>query len=165
MTDLRTLVEALKREVAVPGTFEDVFPDTDDDALAATLADAFAQAQLQGFFGDITLAAEDGHYETSFDLSAAGGALIVLFAGMRMLRSSLRSVAQSFTYKAGSVEYSGSNMTSVIKDDLRALNDRLNDLIVQGRRSGRSVSVIDGYAGKLSAYPSLGGFYAYEFRG
>ena len=168
MTDLATLVDALKREVAVPGTFDTAFPSTDDDDLAATLADAFAQAQLQGFFGDITLAVDpdEGIYETSRELSAAGGALIVLFAGMRMLRASLRTASQSFTYKAGPVEYSGANMTTVIRDELKALNDRLSELIMQGRRSGRSVSVVDGYNGKLSAYTgSLGGFYAWEFRG
>lgn len=170
MTDLRTLVEPLKREVAVPGTYDDVFPDTDDDQLAASLADALAEAQLQGFFGDLTLTVDDQAspvtYQTSRDLSAAGGALIVLFAGMRILRSSLRTLSQSSTYKAGSVEYSTAAMTSVIRDELRALRERIDALVLDGKRSGRAVAVHDGYVsrGRIVANPqSLGAFYSYEF--
>lgn len=172
MTDLRTLVDALKREVAVPGTYDDVFPDTGPDQLAATLADAFAEAQLQGFFGDVSLTVDatvsPASYETSKPLSAAGGALIVLFAGMRILRSQMRTLSQSATYKAGSVEYSTANMTTVIRDELKALRDRLDGLIVDGKRSGRAVAVADTYAkrlseGRLAAYTgSLGAFFTYE---
>lgn len=168
MTDLRTLVEPLKREVAVPGTYDDVFPDTDDDQLAASLADAFAEAQLQGFFGDLTLAVDNQAspttYETSQDLSAAGGALVVLFAGLRILRASLRSLSQSSTYKAGSVEYSTAQMTTVIRDELAAMRARIDALVLDGKRSGRSVAVHDGYAGRVTAYTgSLGAFHSYEF--
>ena len=169
MTNLRTLVEPLKREVAVPGTYDDVFPDTDDDALAASLADAFAEAQLQGFFGDIELTVVTemsgrSDYITSRDLSAAGGALVVLFAGLRILRASLRSLSQSSTYKAGSVEYSTSQMTTVIRDELAAMRSRIDALVLDGKRSGRAVSVHDGYAGRVTAYSgSLGAFHAYEF--
>ena len=170
MTDLRTLVEPLKREVAVPGTYDDVFPNTDDNQLAASLADALGEAQLQGFFGDLTLtvtldSTNAASFETSKDLSAAGGALLVIFAGMRILRTQLRTISQAATYKAGNVEYSTANMTSVVRDELKALRDRLDLLVLQGRRSGRAVSVEDGYAGKITAYDgSLGAFYTYEFR-
>lgn len=161
MTDLRTLVEPLKREVAVPGTYDDVFPDTDDDALLGTLADSLAEAQIWGMFGDVTLSPE---YETSRPLSAAGGAVIVLFAGMRILRAQLRTLNQSSTYKAGSVEYSTAAMTSVIRDELAAMRSRVDAIVVDSRRSGRAVGFGDGYAGRITAYAgSLGAFHTYEF--
>lgn len=168
MTDLATLVESLKREVAIPGQFEAEYPGVDDEALEATLADAFGEAQLQGFFLDLSLPAEPP-YLTSQDLSAAGSALVVIFAGMRLLRHKLRAASQSQRFKAGPVEYQTASMTSVIKDELASLRSRLDDLILQGRRSGRSVQVSDTYAtricnGQVTSY-AFGGFYPYELRG
>jgi hypothetical protein len=46
MTDLADLVESLKREVAIPGTFATVFPTTTDDDPTGALADGVAETQL-----------------------------------------------------------------------------------------------------------------------
>ncbi|MGN5511038.1 hypothetical protein, partial [Campylobacter coli] len=59
MTAMSTLVPALQRELAVPGTFEDVFPDTDETMLTDLLADGFAEAQLNGFFPTISMAVDE----------------------------------------------------------------------------------------------------------
>lgn len=165
MTDLATLVEPLKRELAVPGVFDDVFPDTTDDDLALTLADAFGEAQLQGFFPDMTLSAvSPSSYETSADLSAAGGALIVLFAGMRVIRSQFRNMTLNARYKAGPVETETSRSAMLLRDEIGFMRARLDALVLQGRRSGRTVHVLDAYVGRTLAQSTLGGFYGYEYK-
>jgi hypothetical protein len=100
MTALATLVEPLKRELAVPGTFDTIFPDTDDTALEGSLADGFGEAQLRGFFPTFELTEDDGAYETTEDLTAAGAALVLIFTSMRIIRAQLRALTSSETYKA-----------------------------------------------------------------
>ena len=172
VTDLAELIGPLQREVAIPGTFGDTFPSTSDEDLVATLADGFAEAQLQGFFTDMTLEITEGvetTYSTDKDLSAAGGALVVLFAAQRLMRPMLTSSATGAKYKAGPVEYETSSSAMVIREVLRQFSDRISALITDGKRSGRSVSVLDSYAqriasGRTSVY-GLGGFHDYEWRG
>ena len=161
MTDLATLVEPLKRELAVPGVFDDVFPDTGDQDLENTLLDAFAEAQLQGFFSDMTVAAG----ETSADLSAAGGALIVLFAAHRVIRAQLRNLVLNVRYKAGSAEMEQQRSSQLLKEELVFLRSRVDDLVKVARRSGgRSVHVLDNYLARDAANSPLGGFYGYEYK-
>lgn len=165
MTDLSTLVEPLKREVAVPGVFDDVFPDTDDRALADTLADAFGEAQLQGFFTDLTLSGTSPQYLTSEDLSAAGGMLLVLFAGQRIIRSQLRNLVLNTRYKAGSAEMEQQRSATLLKEELVFLQKRITDLVTVARRSGgRAVYVLDNYVAANLAQSPLGGFYGYEYK-
>lgn len=173
MTLLSTLVEPLKRELAVPGTFSDVFPDTYDEGLLASLADGFAEAQLRGFFGDMALAPDEtdpDDWQTSLDLSAAGGALVILFTGMRIIRAQLRALATAERYKAGPTEYEIERSANLLRDELAFLKERLDDLIEDAQRSARaanSVVVIDNYwARNADAFlGGVGGFHPYEFGG
>lgn len=164
MTALSTLVESLKRELAVPGVFDDAFPDTSDEDLTASLADGLADAQLQGFFADLTL---DVDHVTSEDISAAGGALVILFTSMRIIRAQIRSMNLSEKYKAAGTEYEVSRSTNLLRDELKFLRDRIKDLITENQRSARaasSVAVIDGYYARSVTWSSLGGFYPHEYR-
>lgn len=161
MTDLATLVEPLKRELAIPGVFEDVFPDTDDTALTESLKDGFAEAQLSGYFTDVTLTGG----ETSSDLSLAGGALIVLITSMRILRAQLRSLNMNERYKAGPVEFETNKSTNLLRDELAYMRTRLQDLLANARRSTSQIYVNDGYFARAAAYSDYGAFYGYEWRG
>ena len=49
MTDMTTLVPALKREVAPPGQYDTQYPGSTDEELAAYLMDGLAFAQLEGY--------------------------------------------------------------------------------------------------------------------
>ena len=160
MTNLATLVEPLKRELAVPGVFDTVFPDTSDADLEDALADGFAEAQLYGFFTDMTLSAG----ETSADLSAAGGALIVMFTGMRVIRAQMRNLTLNVRYKAGSVETEAQRSAMLLRDEIASLRSRMDDLVNQARRSGRTVYVLDNYIAANAAQHPLGGFYGYEYK-
>jgi hypothetical protein len=164
MTNLSTLVEPLKRELAVPGVFDDVFPDTDDRALADSLADAFGEAQLQGFFTDMTLGASPT-YDTSQALSAAGGALIVLVAGQRIIRAQLRNLVLNTRYKAGAAEMELQRSATLLKEELAYLRTRMDELVTTARRSGgRTVYMLDNYLARDAANSPLGGFYGYEYK-
>jgi len=148
MTALSALVPSLKRELAVPGTFDDVFPDTGDTDLVDSLADGFAEAQLQGFFPDMALTAVDSDWTTSADLSASGGTLVTLFTAARILRAQIRALNTSERYKAGSSEVEFQRGVTILKDELAYIAQRLRDLIIlaQARaRGARSATVHDNY--------------------
>lgn len=170
MTSLETLVEPLKRELAIPGVFSDVFPDTSDDDLQASLADGFSQAQLWGFFADMTLTQDEdtGNFETSEDLSGAGGALILAFTATRMIRAQLRSLNSGERYKAGPVEFEIQRAASLLKGELDYLSANLDKLIEQGQQAaniGASLAtVFDNYEAR-SSLALCGGFYPYELVG
>ena len=161
MTALDTLVEPLKRELAVPGAFDAAFPNTSDDDLIESLADGFGEAQLMGFFPTYELTGGEGSWETSLDLSAAGGALVVIFTAMRILRAQIRSQAGSERYKAGPVEIETTRSANVLRDELKFLSNRLDMLIAEGKRASRptSVAVFDNYTTRTAIQlHRIGGF-------
>lgn len=177
MTALSTLIEPLKRELAVPGTFADLFPNTTDADLLGSLADAFGQSQLYGFFPENTLeyqAAVDNPDPTPDvaadwlvdpDLSPAGGAMVVIFASLAFIRAQLRSINQMERYKAGSVEYETSKAASVLQEEMRFLQKRLDDLVDMKDKEAQvgagMASVYDNYLARGGLCP--GGFYAHEY--
>src|SRR3954463_14232674 len=97
-TNIGDLIEPLKREVATPGTFDTVFPDTDDDALFGVLADGFSEAQLDGFFGTNTIDLVTGEIDP--EISNGAAALVVIYAAMKILRGQMRALSSGERYKA-----------------------------------------------------------------
>lgn len=163
MSDLSDLVPALKRELAAPGEFVTTYPLADDADLSSRLADAFALAQLDGYFPDQALNIDD--LAVAPDLSAAGGALIVLYAGMQVIRAQIRGLNSNFRAKAGPAEIEIAKPVNLLRDELKYLTARRDDLVIQARRSGRAVYVLDGYLARLDAGFNGLGFYAYELQG
>lgn len=174
-TDLSTLVEALKRELAVPGTFATVFPDTQDTDLSGSLADAFAQAQLDGFFStsmvDLSTPATP---QVSPPLSSGGGALVILYAAERTIRAQLRVLNTMVKYEAAGVSYETQQAASVLVQELKDIQARRTNLLallLRQQRSGQAVHVTDGYLirgrGYYPAgfYGEFGFFYGYEMLG
>lgn len=162
MTQLADLVDAFKREVAVPGAFTVDFPSTSDDDLEAALADAFGMARLDGFFGMTQL--DNG--VVSPDLSDAGAALLVLYAGLRMTRQQLRVLKTVSRYKAGPTEYETQQSAAGLTEDLKQLERRRQELVTQATRAGRGAGttfVIDAYAARGSGWHFYGGFFPHEF--
>jgi hypothetical protein len=162
MTKLEDLVEAFKREVAVPGAFATDFPSTSDDDLTEALKDAYGMARLDGFFGMTQL--ENG--VVTPELSVAGASLIVLYAGLRMTRQQLRVLKTTARYKAGPTEYETQQSAAAITEDLRQLERRRKELVDQATRAGRnrgSTFVIDAYAARGSGWHFYGGFLPHEY--
>ena len=170
MTALTTLVDSLKREIAVPGTFEAVFPDTTDIDLLGALADGFSEAQLRGFFPDMELAPSGGppptEYTTSEDLSLGGGALVIIFTSMRFIRAQIRALSSAERYKAGPVEFEIQKAASVLAAELKYLEKRLDDLIEDAKDAARPLAAVyDNYLARTCEQLRGIGFYAYEYRG
>ncbi len=159
-TDLATLVEAFQREVAVPGAFDSAFPDTSPTDIIGCLMDAFGEAQLDGWFGSYTLdvatssVADAGNTDPLTNgLSLAGQALIVLYAGMRMVRNQMMNTKSQVRYKAGPVEYETATSATVLTQMLKDLAARRQELLNQVRYA-RRVAVIDGYWGREATFHS-----------
>lgn len=167
-TQISTLVPAFKRELAVPGAFDTVFPDATTADLVGSLADGFAEAQLFGFFKTTTLTENAGDWDASPDLSAAGGALIVIYASIRTIRAQLRNLKTLQRYKAGPVEFETGSAATVLTQELKFLQDRLKDIIRNAEGSARAsaglATVFDNYLARECAMASWGGFYPHEWR-
>lgn len=167
MTLISVLVPALKRELAVPGTFDDVFPDTSNSDLVGSLADGFAEAQLFGFFKTMTLTPVTDDWEISPDLSGPGSALIVIYSSIRSIRAQIRNLATMQRYKAGPVEYEIQHAATVLKAELDFLTKRLQDILDNAEGSahrGALATVFDNYLARQCAPSYWGGFYPYEWR-
>ena len=161
MSDLNDLVDPLKRELAGPGEFDNQFPNSDDDTLANNLADAFSEAQLDGYFQDNALDLDT--LVVSPDLSAAGGILVVIYAGMRIIRAQLRALNLSERYVAGPVEYEVTRSANVLKDELAYLIERRDKLLDQSRSSTSQTFVFDAYfTRQLADWSAAGGLYPSE---
>lgn len=156
MSNLDVLVDPLKRELAVPGEFAAVFSSTTDDDLLQTLSDAFAECQLDGYFSSYALDLDTS--EVTPSLSLAGGALVTIYAGTRILRSWLRNLYSAERYVAGPVEYEVQRASSYLKEELVQLERRKADLLRQSRRSGSVVYVYDNYFTRSSVdWSDVGG--------
>lgn len=166
MTDLADLVEAFKREVTVPGTFAATFPLTNDEQIVGSLGDAFAEAQLDGFFGVLTLDLDAGTVDP--DLSVAGAALITMYAGMRLTRQHLLNLNTRTSYKAGPVEYEVENSGAALVEQLKQLKARRDAIMANAIRAGRGAGttfVIDSYLQRAFTHNYYGGFFGHEIVG
>jgi len=160
VSDLADLVEPLKRELAVPGDYDTVFPNTDDGALADSLADGFSEAQLDGYFSESTLDLND--LTVTPDYSAAGGFLIVIYAGMRIIRAQMRALNLSEKYSAGPVSYEIERSSTLLREELKYLISRRDDLVSQAKKSGGTV-VFDSYFTRSATnWAAQNGFYPAE---
>lgn len=155
MTYLEDLIDPFKREVSIPGMFATDFPSATDDDLEAALGDAFALAQLEGWFPTFRLDVDA--LQITPQLSNAGAALVVLYAGIRMVRQKLRTLAVNRRYKAGSVEVETSVPVNVLLAELKDLQGRLNNIVEQTKLTNQPTPVymINGYVARLNSY---GGF-------
>jgi len=159
MTELVDLVEAYKREVSIPGAFATDFPTVTDEQIQGALGDAFGEAQIDGFFGKMTLDTDD--WIITPDLSTAGAALVVIYAGIRVLRQQIANQARGTTYKAPGLEYTTTPAASVLAELLKQLNVRRKEIITNTQRGvGTSVFMIDGYAHRGNAF--YGGLFQHE---
>jgi len=159
MTDVSDLVGAYKREVSALGDFDAAFPNATDAAITGLLMDAFGEAQLDGFFQTMTL---DVDLEAvTPDLSAAGAALVVLYAGIKTLRNQILTAGAESRYKAGPVEYLTKQNSYAQTELLKQLERRRDGLIEQARYGrGTPVYQMDAYSARGLA--AIGGFASYE---
>lgn len=157
-TDLVDLVEAFKREVAVPGAFAQDYPLTNDEMITASLGDAFAEAKLEGFFKGNTLDVDE--WQVTPALSTAGAALVIAFAGIRLLRQKVLGSTSKTRYQAGPVSAEqGAN--SYAQTELLKSLERRRDQLIANADAGPTTFVLDGYVARGGL---VGGLFAHEMR-
>jgi hypothetical protein len=150
MSNLALLVGSLKREVAVPGTFDTLFPDTADTDLAGTLLDAFWTARIDGWFPLVDV---DSSGLTTPDMSRDAQQLVVLYAAYTVIRTQLGNLASRRTYKVGNIEVTTEHAATVLKQQLDGARKRIEDILLYARTgSGTKVTTFDGYALRALAF-------------
>lgn len=164
--DLDLLVGSLKRFIAVPGGFAALFPNTTDADLGGALADGFARAQLDGFFIGSSQYAHELDLNTNIvtpDLTLREGALVVLYAGKRLVQAQLLNLKTVTKYEAKGLIYDVQQAASVLTALLKEYSAELDRLVLLSRQSGASSAFVmadayfiratgyyQGYGGQLS---------------
>lgn len=159
MSQLLDSVPALKRAVATPGTFDTAFPDATDQELAALLGDAMAEAQLDGFMADYELDVD--LLEVTPDLPQPLVALLLIYAGYRLLVNEIRNRKTHVRYEAGPTVFEEDQTASMLNELLRQLNDRKKDLLEQARLGAHDggVYVADMYLHRATGLDFRMGWY------
>jgi len=147
--DLADLIDALTTEVNPPGS--DLFPDATEDQWVSNLQNSFWEAKLYGFFDDHT--ESDGLISPltvgNADLARDQQQLIVLFAGLRVIRNELKNTNTGFRAKAGPVEFETQNSANLLRDVLRDIRSKV-DLILANLSdlSSTTTTYIDSLVGR-----------------
>lgn len=156
--DLSEYAPTLRREVTPLGST--LFESITDTQLTPYLTDAFWEARLDGFLDGYT-ADEDGIVEPTEtggeDLSLAGVALIVLYAGIKILRNRILNMNTGFRAKAGPVEFEQQNSATMLAEMLKQLRDRKNQLLDRADVVGTDVILVDAYSVRLLSSASYDG--------
>jgi hypothetical protein len=127
--DLSDFVSTMRREVTPLGST--LFLDVTDAALVGFMADAFWEARMDGFFLGYS-ADEDGIVTNdtgTTDLPRKDIALIVVYAGIRILRNQIMNTQTMFRAKAGPVEFEQQSSAIMLREMLQQLRDTKQRLI------------------------------------
>lgn len=149
-TELYDYVGSLRREVTpVDG---DPLSIQDED-LVGYLVDGFWEARLDGFMSDYT-SNEDGQVEP--ELPREKIALVVLYAGIRILRLQLINTEAHFRATAGPVGFETRISSTVMAEMLRQLERRKEQL--QEALEITDVMVLDALTTRTLSVGSYGGW-------
>lgn len=131
--DLGDLIEMVQSEVDAPG--EDSFPNATDDDWLNNLRSAFWEAVLDGVISPSKYTEDEGSITpidvTDPDLSREMQQLIVLYAGVRVIRNKIRTMNTVFRTKAGPVEFETQQSANVFKTILDELVRRRNLILTR----------------------------------
>jgi hypothetical protein len=116
--DLANYTTSVQNILARPGTFTTLFPETTSDDLVALLQDGLAECHLEftllGFESD-----DNGLVRPT--MTSGQIALVILYAGIRMMRGELLNRVTSSKYTAGPVTAEISYSTNVLRDIIKDL--------------------------------------------
>lgn len=146
--NLSDLVPSLQRAVAVPGTFATLFPSTTDDDLSGTLADAVAEAQLDGFLSTVVVDLDSGDF--AVDLTRPEQALVILYAMSRVVMARVANTKNRTRYKAGPVEAEEEQSATVLTELLRQIRDKKKELLDAAKAGNiaTAFAIVDLYVAK-----------------
>lgn len=145
--DLEDLVPTLRREVSPPN--EDLYLDLADADLVGHLSDSFWEARLFGFFDNYDeVEGIVSPISGTTDLSRQDQALVVIFAGIRIIRNAVINKNTVFRTKAGPVEFETQNSATVLAEVLKQLQAKVTFIHEQ---LGSLGAVTDYYIDGLAA--------------
>lgn len=158
--DLIDYVPSLKREVQPPGST--IFASVTDAEWVGHLADAFWEARLDGLLEGYVVADYDPADPTysviestngGKDVDGRGMAVVILYAGIRVLRNRILNMQTGFRAKAGPVEYEQNGAAATVLAEmlkqLRATKDRILEELDSGAGHATSVLVLDAYSTRV----------------
>lgn len=146
--NLSDLVPSLKRALATPGTFADLFPDTLDTDLTGTLADAVAECQLDGFLSTTSLNLANSTVDV--DLTASQQALVVLYAMGRVLNAKIANLKNRTRFKAGNAEAETEQSATIILELMRDVRGHKRRLLEEAKAGdlATAFAMVDLYVAK-----------------
>jgi len=150
--DLADYIESLEREVT---PLEGDAPDVSDEKLVGYLSDAFWEARLDGFMEGYE-ADNLGVVQGSPDLPREKIALIVVYAGIRILRLQLINTEAHFRATAGPVGFETRISSTVMAEMLRQLERRKEQLLEALEQT--DVVVLDALTTRTLSPGSYGGW-------
>lgn len=175
---LANYVPALRREVSPPGST--LFDAVADTVFTGYLADAFWEVKLDGFVEPWTCSIDgivipqtgDGNpdplidppltaYDSASDMPRDQIALVVLYAGIKIIRNRLLEQNTRIHAKAGPVEFSQESSANLLVEMLRELTAVKNRLLAL-RTYNMDVSLIDAFSVRSASQSAYGG-YLYDF--
>lgn len=169
--DLSNYTDVLRREVTPPGST--TFSAVPDSVFVGYLADAFWEVKLDGFVepwaadavgvvipindpeaqtvGPFTITS----YDPNTDMPRDQIALIILYAGIKILRNNLISTNTRLSAKAGPVEFTTENSAMVMTQMLRDLTS-IKTRLLELKTFNQDVHIVDAFSGRGSA--AYGGY-------
>lgn len=157
-TDFADHVEWFKREVAVPGTFTSLFPDTRDDDLAAAMVDGLYRAKLDGWLPTVQADPETFVADEALPMEAI--AVIIVYSAIKFVQNQITNLATRQTYRApGGLESTVERAPTVLTERLRELVAEKKELLAAiaggATRPRTTIHMSDGYAIRAGALPAL----------
>lgn len=172
--DLSDYVDVLRREVTLPGSTQ--FSTVPDTTMLGYLADAFWEVKLDGFV-EPWVADSDGivipqndpqaltsggpfnptPYDPSKDIPRDQVALVVLYAGIKILRNNVLAQNTRLSAKAGPVEFTTENSANVLTEMLKELTNIKNRLLAL-KTFNQDVTLIDVFSARSTSGASYAGY-------
>lgn len=161
--EFRDFVESLKREIEPPGS--DLFAGVSDAEWVGYLSDAFWEARLDGFLvgyeTDEGALAEDTTVVPSNpsgeEFNRRDMALVILYAGVKVLRNRILNMNTQFRAKAGPVEFEQQNSATMLAEMLKQLKTTKDRIIDSLETDMTSTMVLDAYSVRVLNPSSYGG--------
>jgi len=154
-TDLANYTNSVRRILARPGMFATVFPETTDDGLVGLLQDALAECHMEATL--LGFEADDNAIVRP-PMMSGHVALVVLYAGIRMVRAELLNRITSSKYVAGPVSAESAYATNVLRDIMKALETQKETVTTKlsTYSAGMVFSMEDQYAANAFRFPPNG---------
>lgn len=154
--DLSDYVDTLRREISLPTG--ELF-SVSDDYLVGCLADGFWEAVIDQLITGYTCDADGVVTVTSAseEFPRQLVAVVVLYAGLKILRNQLLGSKTRVTAKAGPVEYTTELGSNVITSMLKQLDSVRTRLLYMTQYGNTGFYILDAFSARQASPMSYGG--------